>query len=152
MVQLGEDGSMISTTKKVKGDIVVPVGIFLHLWLHFLFFFVFCIFLYILYFSLYFVFFFVFCICFGFPWSLNLLLLGGERRHSSSRWNDIRGWSSGDGQHPDQGICLKTCFAHSDITRRMGLRLCPRTDMSKWRRSRVTRKRSSLSAAGPNIN
>ena len=30
VVQLGEDGSMISTTKKVKGDIVVPVGIIFH--------------------------------------------------------------------------------------------------------------------------
>ena len=29
VVELGEDGSMISTTKKVKGDIVVPVGIIL---------------------------------------------------------------------------------------------------------------------------
>ena len=35
VVQLGEDGSMISTTKKVKGDIVVPVGIILYLRLHF---------------------------------------------------------------------------------------------------------------------
>ena len=44
MVELGEDGSMISTTKKVKGDIVVPVGFILYLWLHFEFFFLFCIF------------------------------------------------------------------------------------------------------------